>query len=214
MYVRFPLLALVLLGCTSKPLPSPFDRTPLDAVFVLSDDDALRAIERIDSTANPASAVWWTVAMRDRSKDVALRARAAVALAEAGFREGVDFCLAVLGANLAAFADSDRRHGLPISDRWAFAREIALAYLRGRLLDAERPVPAYDVNFGAPQLAVAARAIAVAIDALPDLDPSIAADELTRLVPTEPAPGIDPQAWRVARADCVAYATNARPGSR
>ena len=68
----------------------------------------------------------------DPTRDVAVRTCAAVANARLGFPHGEDFCFAVLRAGLLSSKDSDREHALPESDRLAFAREIALDWLRER----------------------------------------------------------------------------------
>lgn len=210
-----PLIGLLLPCCGSPPaaLP-PFEPARFDAVLSMPRADALFAIDALEpADQHPASAVWWLTLQRDRDAAVELRTRAAVAVAECGFAEGEQFCLAVLGANLGAeYAGLDRRFGLPEEDRWAFAREIALAWLRSRLLAAGKKLPEYDVNFGAPQMLAAARAYAKAMEALPKLTPQLTASALERIVPAQSSlASIAKGEWSRARQDCIAACASASP---
>lgn len=209
-----PLLAFLLLNCGSPPKERPpFEAARFDALLAMPQRDALFEIDALEPAENPASVVWWLTVQRNTSANIELRTRSAVAVAECGFAEGERFCLAVLGANLGEeFRESDTRHGLPQIDRWAFSREIALSWLRHRLLSANAEIPEYDVNFGAPQMRAAARAFASAIDAIPVLQPRIDADGLAQDVPEAPqVETVSAAAWTRARRDCLAACTPAEP---
>ncbi|MCA8970822.1 MAG: hypothetical protein KDC95_13595 [Planctomycetes bacterium] len=152
---------------------------------------------------DPATAAWWTVIQMDPTRDVAVRTCAAVANARLGFPHGEDFCFAVLRAGLLSSKDSDREHALPESDRLAFAREIALDWLRERLAAAAIEPPPFDVNFGAPQLEAAANAMETACKTLGALRPDVDATSLSSRIPETAPPGLDPRHWIVARERCL-----------
>ena len=139
------------------------------------------------------------VVMRDRDRDTRSRARAAAALLTQGYAEALDHCLAVLGAGLPAFAERERRHGLPISDRWAFPRELCAAALRAHLHERGQSMPAYDVNFGAPQLTAAVRAIDAQLAKTLAPRPRWSSAELDAAIPIAAPLGIDSEAWARAR---------------
>ena len=186
---------------------APLARSALDAVLQLRSPQqslaAMLAIEKLADACSPACAAWWTLIQQSPDADIALRTLAASKAAELGFTLGNEFCLAVLGANLLDFAESDRRFALPRSDRWAFAREIALAHLRGLLIDAEQAVPDYDVNAGAPQLAAGARAFSKALARVPSPGPMISRAQLEAVLPDTAPAGITNDAWQQAVQTCL-----------
>ncbi|MCB9880950.1 MAG: hypothetical protein H6832_10130 [Planctomycetes bacterium] len=153
--------------------------------------------------SDPAAAAWWTVIQEDATRDVAVRTCAAVANARLGFPHGEDYCIAVLRAGLLSSQESDRKHAIPETDRLAFAREIALDWLHGRLADAAIVPPPFDVNYGAPQLEAATKALETACKALGALRPDADAASLSSRIPESAPPGLDPRHWLAARERCL-----------
>jgi hypothetical protein len=192
---------LLLAAACAAPVADP----TADLALLLGGDSlaVLLAIDRLEQRAQPDVAPYLLALQTSSEKPLELRARAAAALAALGFASGEDFCLAVLTANLEEFAASDRQHGLPQDDRWAFPREIAVEPLRRRLQAAGRTPPAYDVNFGAPDLAAAGRRFASELALLPAQRPAASAADLAQRLPETPPPGWEAFPWRELRQRCL-----------
>lgn len=188
------------------PALPPFERARFDAIFASERKiDALLTIDRLaDEAMHPAGAAWLFAVQFDATRDVRQRSCAAAALASLGYPDGEAFCLALLGANLDDFAASDEEHALPRIDRWAFAREIALASLRGRCREAGVDAPDYDVNYGAPQMSDAAKRFRSVFAKLPERPRPHLDAELGALIPIEAPDGVAPTVWRRARAATLA----------
>jgi hypothetical protein len=190
---------LLTAACVASPDPTG------DLGLLLGSDvlGALLAIDRLEQRGDPDVAPYLLAVQTSSEKPLELRARAAAALAALGFASGEKFCLAVLTANLEEFAASDRQHRLPLDDRWAFPREIAVEPLRRRLQAAGRTPPSYDVNFGAPDLAAAGRGFASELASLPPRRPAASAADLAQCIPESPPPGWEAFPWRELRQQCL-----------
>ncbi len=141
----FPLAFLFFVACsTSHPSPLPPLRGETGALLIQI--DALESSSRVDATPSLLQI------MRDAKRDLALRARAAGALAVFGESKGIEFCLACMVAGLEGSENRDRRLSIPFSNRMAFPRELVTRSLAKLLQQKGIQPPFFSANFGAPQL--------------------------------------------------------------
>jgi hypothetical protein len=190
-------------GQASGPAVQPHEWRALQSAELV---DALLIVDEIESRGDPSAAAWLLPMLRDRERGHELRAGVAAALMTLGFDEGQSFCLAVLRANLDSARDSDARFGLPISDRWAFARELAYEPIASRLWAAGVEPRSFDVNFGAPDLRKASDALEAQLAELPPLNPSLDAAGFERRLPAAPPPGwarAEYRSWHMIRAELL-----------
>ena len=189
--------ALLLSACSLEKRAPEWPNALAQRVLEGSGLDALLAMDEAES--EPAITACFFVVLRDRERPTRMRARAAAALLRQGYDEGLDHCMAVLGAGLPAFADREARHGLPISDRWAFPRELCAAALRAHFASRQSQMPAFDVNFGAPQLEAAVRAIDAALTKVNPPRPRWSSATVDAVTPLAAPFGIDADTWNQAR---------------
>ncbi|GEM_PF-3187025 len=194
MRTRLPRAVLPLLLLPAGACRGTLSRIP-DGLRSSDPKKVFLAIDEIAGASEPAGAPALLFLMRKRDLDLALRTRAASALAEMGFPIGEDFCLAVLGALLPGSEETDRLFGIPKTDRLAFPREIALLFLEKRIREAGKTPPFYDVNQGAPDLRKGQAAFRERIRALPALRPRFPEDA----VPLSPPPGFTDLPWAELR---------------
>ncbi len=173
-----PLSPLGLLLCIALPSccggPRPLTRGHVQAIERLEGQDLLGALEAVldlERAAVPEATLSLYLIQRDASASHELRSAAAAALCRQGFMEAARFCLAVLTANLADFAKRAERFALPMTERWAFARELAYEGLRTALEQRGKRATAFDVNYGAPDLAGAARRLRLEIESCSSFRP-------------------------------------------
>ncbi len=184
--IPYSCLPLLLIACQGSEGP-PIDRSSYASLFEARDLDLLVALDQIEDDQQWAAAPWLLWIQQSQLRNLPERSRAAAALTFLGFHEGQEFCLGILGAWLPGHEETSRKHGIPRSERMAFAREIALQALRDRLAVQGRSTPPYDVNQGAPQMARAVAAIQKLLSELPTPRPDLTAPELARLYPeTQP----------------------------
>ena len=200
-------ILLGLTACSTRTFALP--PAELDTLLRVDTPVAtLLAIDRIEDAGNPAAGPWLLAIQCDAARPLDLRARAAAALVGLGYPDGQNFCVAVPAGQLRSSKARDQAQRLPISERWAFARELAVRALRTRLLQAKRVPPPYDVNYGAPDLRTAAAAFERELRRAPPLTPAATRGELAARVPRTPPAGFTADAWQDARTRCL---NSARP---
>ena len=134
------------LACSSTSAPSPPLELRGETGTLLLRIDSLEATSQIRAAPN------LLLLMEDPTLDLALRSRAAGALAAFGFPIGIDFCLGIFTAGLEGFQERDKKLSIPFTDRMAFSRELAARSLAKVLQKLGKEAPFFSANFGAPDL--------------------------------------------------------------
>jgi hypothetical protein len=187
-WVSLSLCLLAACSSTSPPNVPILEGEPAAILFQIEEWESSSFIEAAPSLL---------ILMQDPDRNLAMRARAAGALAVLGFPKGTEFCLGLLTAGLEGAEKQDKRLAIPFSNRMAFARELAIRSMT-KVLQKKKGVsaPFFSANFGAPDLRKAEQQWRSLLgSALKNLPPP----QLLKRIPSHPPTNISSAKWASAR---------------